>query len=199
MNLVTKITQISLFTLLALQSLHAAEKQWETSYTLEAKGQYAKAATALNGLKDNEFIQLRLAWLNYQQANYNVAKALYKKALATNPHSVDAKLGLVKALLVQQRWLEAEKYNNKILVDAPLNMTAQLNQLAIDEHNKAWNKLQQHAQYLSNRFPTSTDALVYLARAYLWLNDKAKAKQTYKQVLQRYPANLEAQYYLKNN
>ena len=203
MNLVTKTLHTFILALLVSQAVYAEDKQWKESYLLEAKAKYQQAEDKMQQLanKDgrNEFVQLRLAWLNYLQANYNDSKDYYKKALRINPNSLDARLGIVKPLLAQQRWLEAEKYNTKVLKNAPLNITANLNQFAIDEHNKQWNKLKKHTSYFVSRFPSNTSALVYLARSYAWLKNKSKAKKVYNQVLQRYTTNLEAKYYLKNN
>lgn len=190
---------IAFFTQTAL----AGETAWQKSYNFEAKGKYQKATSAIEPLtrkgNNKEFAWLRLGWLNYLQANYNDAKEAYRQALRINPKSLDARLGLVKPLLAQQRWREAELQIKKVLQKAPLNLSANLVLMAIHQHNKDWKALQDLAYKLLRYYPGSADSWVYLARAYAWQKQVKLAKQSYQRVLAIFPKNLEAEYYLSHN
>ncbi len=185
------------------QTAVAAETAWQKSYNYEAKGKYQKAASVIEPLlqkgNNKEFAWLRLGWLNYLQANYNDSKEAYKQALRINPKSLDARLGLVKPLLAQQRWREAELQVKKVLQKAPVNLSANLILMAIHQHNKDWKALQDLAYKLLRYYPTSADSWVYLARAYAWQKQVKLAKQSYQRVLEIFPNNLEAKYYLSHN
>jgi cytochrome c-type biogenesis protein CcmH/NrfG len=59
--------------------------------------------------------------------------------------------------------------------------------------------MKQHAEELTEHYPSDTSAFVYLARAYAWLGDKEAAKKAYSEVLIRLPKHYEATAYLAKN
>ena len=173
---------------------------WSDSYELEYAGQYQPAAELFDPLlrqePGNEFARLRRAWLHYLAGNYNSSLGDYKKALQANPESLDATVGMALPLLAQQRWKEAAIYAQQALHVAPWNYYAHLRLLVAEEGQQQWKVLLEHAQNLHRRFPSDATALVYQARAQLWLGDKVGARDSYRQVLQRVPGHIEALNYL---
>jgi tetratricopeptide (TPR) repeat protein len=181
----------------------AAVDVWAESYRLEALTRYEDAAEvllpALKKDSKNEFILLRLGWLNYLRGNHNKAMEYYKKALAVNSKSLDAKLGLVLPLLAQQRWNEAAKYTQEVLKVAPWNYYAHIRLMIAEEGLRQWQTLAKHAREVHARYPSDATVLVYLARANRWLGNTRDAKNAYQKVLERAPSNIEALQYLEEH
>lgn len=176
---------------------------WEASYQLEAEGMYAEAATLirpLRGKAPNQVLAVqRTAWLLHLQGNYNDAIQEYRMAIALNPVSVDARLGITLPLMAQKRWREATHKLKVILNLAPWHYTAHIRLLQVEEAQQQWETLARHAQNLARHYPGDATALVYLARARAWQARKSEAKAAYARVLARSPHHVEATRYLENN
>lgn len=184
-------------------AISANEDPWQQSYSLEAKLDYAGAAMVLQPiLKDNskhEFALTRYAWLSYLQKEYNVSKDYYEKALAINPQSLDAQLGITLPLMAQGRWQEASNYAKKTLKIAPYQYYAHIRLMACEEALLEWNALLDHADKISHYYPADATILVYKARAASVKGKATIAVETYKAVLERSPGHLEAIRYLSSN
>jgi tetratricopeptide (TPR) repeat protein len=176
---------------------------WSRSYQLEKKGKYAQAAEVISPFRtrgtDQELANMRTAWLEYLQGNYNRAVSGYQAILKKNPHSIDGHLGIALPMMAQKRWREAKHYLSLLLKFAPWHYTAHVRLMSIEESQRKWKKLAAHAKVMSLRYPNDATTLVYLARAYAWQARKTQAKNTYARVLIRIPGHLEATSYLKNN
>jgi len=181
----------------------AATDVWAESYRLEALTRYEDAAEVLlpiaNKENNNEFVFLRLGWLNYLRGNHNDAIDHYKKALSLNDKSLDAQLGLTLPLLAQQRWKEAAKYSQQALQSAPWNYYAHVRLMIAEEGMRQWQTLAKHAADVYLRYPSDATVLVYLARANRWLNNTNDAKAAYRKVLERVPGHIESLQYLEEN
>ncbi|KPJ92299.1 MAG: hypothetical protein AMJ53_09655 [Gammaproteobacteria bacterium SG8_11] len=169
---------------------------WAESYRLESLTRYEQAAEALVPLLDkqpkNEFVLLRLGWLNYLSGTHNSAIEHYKKALSINNKSLDARLGLTLPLLAQQRWKEAAKFAQETLEIAPWNYYAHIRLMIAEEGMRQWKTLANHANDVYMHYPSDATVLVYLARANRWLNNNKEAKEAYLKVLERVPGHIEA-------
>lgn len=185
-----------------LSTAHSASiDPWTESYRLETLTRYEQAAEVLQPLRNkdpkNEFIFLRLGWLNYLSGNYNSAIDYYKKALGINNKSLDARLGLTLPLLAQQRWKEAGGFAQETLEIAPWNYYAHVRLMIAEEGMRQWQTLARHANDVNLHYPSDATVLVYLARANRWLGNTKAAKNAYLQVLQRVPGHIEALQYLE--
>jgi len=176
---------------------------WQDSYTLEAKGEYEKAAALLVPYMDNgeesELALIRYGWLNYLQGNFNDATRSYKRALERNQRSFDARLGIVLPLMAQKRWRESAGHLKQLLALSPYNYTAHIRLMACEEGMRKWKMLAKHAKEIAAYYPSDASALIYLARSYAWQGDKDKASAAYGRVLIRYPTNFEAIRYLNQD
>ncbi|MBF0193719.1 MAG: tetratricopeptide repeat protein [Magnetococcales bacterium] len=176
---------------------------WAQSYKYEEEKKYEKAINVikpyLKKREDVELANMRVAWLEYLQGNYNAAIKGYEKALNINPDSIEAKLGLSLPLMAQKRYREVRRHLNKIIKKSPWNYTAHQRLLAIDEIQGKWKHLTKHAKAVSKRFPSDTATLVYVARGYARQKNKTMAKNVYSRVLLRVPRHNEATNYIKNN
>ena len=195
-TLIALVIIVSLFNINAI----ASENPWTKSYELEAQKKYREAAELIEpfintGIK-SEFAMLRIAWLSYLSQNYNESIKQYQDALAFNANSIDARLGLMLPLMAQSRWREASFHGEQILAIAPWQYYAHIRLMACEAAQSQWDKLNKHAATFSERFPTDTDSLIFLARANIKLNNTEIVKSTYRKVLERYPNNIEALQYL---
>lgn len=176
------------------------ESVWSKSYALEANGKYEMAAALLVPMLDqdgeNEFATMRYAWLNYLQGNYNDAIKAYSQAMARNPLSIEARLGIALPLMAQRRWNEAARYLRQVLAKSPYDYIANLRLMACEAGLRKWEKLEKHALSLSEIYPSNASVLVYLARSYAWQGKTNMAKAAYAKVLVRSPSNLEALRYI---
>lgn len=192
-----------IFCVSTIQTVQAVEQPWQKSYDQEAKGNYAQATAPLLALMEqgqtDEFLLIRLGWLNYLQGNYNDAKGYYGQALSQNRYSIDARLGIFNPLAAQKRWREADKYIDEALALSPKSLQANLNKMQIEAQQKDWFSLARRAQQLTRYYPTNVDVLVYLARANSWLGNTDEANLAYRQVLKLLPSNVEARYFLKQS
>jgi len=176
---------------------------WMSSYTLEANGEYEKAAAVIQPYLStgelSEFTTLRYAWLSYLQGNFSDAVRSYKQAITLNRRSIDAKLGVTLPLMAQRRWRETMRYLKQILAEAPLNYTAHIRLMVCEEGLRQWETLEKHAATVHAHYPSDATALVYLARSHAWQGEILLAKSFYRKVLIRIPSHLEALQFIKNN
>lgn len=176
---------------------------WEISYNLEHQKKYAEAASAIKPILDkspqNEFALIRMGWLAYLQAKYNVSEDYYHKALDMNTDSIDARLGLTLPLMAQLRWKEAAIYANQVISMSAWGYVAHIRLMACESGLMQWETLENHASEFIKRYPSDVSGFLYLARAQAMLGKKEKAIQNYKETLERVPTNAEAIKYLKDH
>lgn len=187
--------------LLCVQVARAdSEAVWGRSYQLEAAQQYAASLAALDTVQadgmEAELLMLRRGWLTYLSGQYGDSIAWYKQALQRNSKSHDARLGLTLSLLAQQRWREAALYAKQVLEASPYDYTATLRLIVAEEGLRDWSAMKKHAEILSERYPSDANALVYLARAHVWLGNVKEARRVYADVLLLSPGHLQARAYL---
>lgn len=173
---------------------------WTQSYQLEQETKYKEAIALLKKKKvtknNAEFITLRLGWLHYLNAEYNSAISYYKAAIKINSRSLDAKISLLNPLTAQKRWREVAYLCSQILDSSPWNYQANLFLMQAHSNQGDWQSLKKQATSLIERYPTSADPLVYLARANIQLGKANAAQNAYQKLLMLFPSNLEASYYL---
>lgn len=195
-----------LLVLLASLNIVTADETnvWTESHQLEARGQYKEAAALVEpfvsvGGNTAEYALLRYAWLNYLLRNHNDAIRNYEKALALNPDSIDARLGLTLPLLAQEKWKEAARYAKQILQRAPWHFTAHVRLIVSEEGQRNWSAMKNHSSVLAAHYPASAVPWVYLARAEAWQGDYEAAERAYLRVLRRIPGHIEANAFILKN
>ena len=190
-------TMLLLF--LASLSLSAAAQTepWSESYRLESLGKPLDAALKIESqLRDNEFAQLRHAWLLYVGGRFAESAAGYRRAQQMNPGSLDAPLGLTLPLMAQWKWQEAAEVARAVQRQSPGNYTAGLRLVVIFEALKQWNAMAEEAAQLAERYPSDATAWVYLGRGQAAAGNAGKAAEAYRRVLQIVPGHREATAYL---
>ena len=186
--------------MLCVSTGYANDDAWGRSFTLEANGQYEAAARSLEPIlqrePNSEFAHLRSGWLYYLAGKYSTSIKYYQTASKLNKQSLDARLGLMLPLMAQERWREAAQLAESVIAESPLNYYAHLRLMVCEEGLKNWSQLRDHAQMISRYYPSDPGFQVYIARAYLNLNEPDKARGAYQRVLERYPGHIEASLYL---
>lgn len=170
---------------------------WAESYQLEIANKPLQAAQKIEPLvRDNEFAQLRHAWLLYLGGRFDDSAAGYRHALQMNPESIDAQLGLTLPLMAQWKWKEAGDITRTVQRQAPGNYTAILRMIVINEALKDWAAMAKDASRLVALYPSDATAWVYLGRSAAASGDPARAAEAYRRVLEIFPGHKEATTYL---
>lgn len=190
-------TMLLLFLVSLSLSAAAQADPWSESYRLESLGKPLDAAAKIEGqLRNNEFAQLRHAWLLYAAGRFEDSAAGYRRAQQMNPSSLDAALGLTLPLMAQWKWKEAAEVARAVQRQAPGNYTAGLRLVVIFEALKQWRAMADEAARLAVSYPTDATAWVYLGRGEAAAGNAGKAEEAYRRVLQIVPGHLEATAYL---
>jgi murein DD-endopeptidase MepM/ murein hydrolase activator NlpD/urea transporter/Flp pilus assembly protein TadD len=181
----------------ALPPPSEAAKAFQESYDSEATGKNDAALAALDRLppaqRDGYVAQLRRGWLLYRAGRHADATAAYTRAIALEPASVEARVGLLAPLLALRRWVDAEAMSREVLRKDPANYTATL-KLAFALFNQA--KLAEaEATYRSlvSLYPSDVDARSGLGWSQLKQGRTADAARVFGDVLEISPRNSLAQ------
>jgi tetratricopeptide (TPR) repeat protein len=193
---------VAALALAAVAAGAAAQSPWALSYEREVAQDYPGAIEAMAPLSgrqsSDDFVVLRLAWLEYLNGDYNASIRDYRRALELNERSLEAMLGVTLPLLAQQRWREAAAQARSALGVAPYNYYGHVRLMVAEEGLQQWQALAEHASELSARYPSDATILVYLARARAWQGNVAAARAAYERVLERIPGHEEATAYLRD-
>jgi tetratricopeptide (TPR) repeat protein len=191
---------LTVFMLGFMPATYANDDAWGRSVNLEVNGQYEAAAHSLEAIiqqdKNNEYAHLRSGWLYYLAAKYSTSIKHYQTALKLNKQSLDARLGLMLPLMAQMRWREAAQLAEAVIGESSLDYYAHLRLMICEEGLKSWEQLRDHALRMIDFYPSDYGIQVYLARAYSQLGKPELARNTYMNVLERYPSHVEASLYL---
>lgn len=173
---------------------------WIKSYDLEQQRNLIEAANVLNPLivksPQNELALIRMGWLNYLQARYDLAEDYYHKALNANNNSIDARLGLTLALMAEQRWKEAALYANQVISLSAWDYFAHIRLMTCEAGLGQWESLEKHASGFVKHYTSDITGFIFLARSQAMQGKKEQAVQSYQEILFRSPSNTEAIQYL---
>lgn len=97
---------------------------------LETEGHYHEAIKLLGAITPERseayFLQLRLGWLNYLAAEYELSQRHYERAANLAPKAVEPLLGLLMPLLAANKLILTEMTAREIMELDPKNYTANL-------------------------------------------------------------------------
>ena len=182
------------FTGIFSQSSTDIIKAFKTSYTLEAAGEYKKAADELKKVYSNDSyeINLRIGWLSYNSGLFDESAAHYQKALNLKPYSEEAKFGLIYPKSAQGKWNEVISLYKKILLINPKSTTANYRMGLIYYGSKNYTKAASYFENVLNLYPFDYDALLMLAWTDYFLGKTKDAKILFTKVLMNTPDNKSA-------
>lgn len=178
-------------------SYEEVQKNYALSYKAEYELNYAEAIKPILAMLNSYGAQkyhfnLRLGWLNYLSQNYKDAVAYYKQAIAIEPGSIDARLGIILPLMAAENWVEAIKAGTAALrVDA--NNYYVNSRLAYCYFSNAdYANAEKFYQKVLELYPTDLEMQLGLAWTCLKEAKKNAAEKLFKTVLLRSPDNQSA-------
>ncbi len=173
------------------QNEAALQSVFRESYTLEYSKKYNEAIALLNkNYSDKSYeVNIRLAWLYYSNKNYTQSQVYYQNAVALKPYSVEAKLGLVKALAALELWDKVMTEYEEILKIDPQNYTANYWAGVLQYNRKKYEAASLYFEKLVNLYPFDYDANHMMAWTCLNLGRSADARLLFNKALLIHPSD----------
>ncbi|HNP49759.1 MAG TPA: tetratricopeptide repeat protein [Bacteroidia bacterium] len=190
----------SLFLFLIVVSYSQAQQStvlrsvFSKSYAYETSKQYSKAAMELKSVStENTYeLNLRIGWLYYEAGEYNESITYYQKAIQLAPNSVEAKLGLVYPLSVQNKWDEVLTQYLAILSVDPKNALVNYRTGLIYYNRKNYSTAKKYLETVLELYPFDYDSNLLMGWTKLALSDKAGALSSFEKVLLYKPSDASA-------
>lgn len=191
METLKNIIQLSALILLisvsgwAQQSDKILQKAFSESYQLEKSKSYAAAIEVLKNVysESSYEINLRLGWLYHLNNENSNSVTHYQKAVNLRPLAIEAKLGIVKPLSVQEKWDKVlEQYNNILKIDDK-NYYANYYAGSIYYYRKNYTQAIKYLEIAVNLYPFDYDGNHLLAWTYLMSGNYQNAKIVFNKAL----------------
>ncbi|MDP8232126.1 MAG: tetratricopeptide repeat protein [Candidatus Zophobacter franzmannii] len=186
-----KVLVIVILSLMSLLLLAQAQSPLSRSYTYESKYQYTAAIEAMQSLytnsQDDVFVNLRLGWLYYLNADYDNAVKHYETAY-DQEKCLEAIEGLVSVAYMQGEWEKVIASSDEILKKYPHNTSVRFKKAYSFFALKDWNKAAKSFNEVLKVYPYDLDSRCYLLACQLYSGDMMNAKKTYSFVIQYSPA-----------
>jgi tetratricopeptide (TPR) repeat protein len=161
------------------------QEAFNTSYTLEYKGEYANAVDAIKKVYDEKSYELnmRAGWLNYEAGYYIESQNYYKKAIALKPNSLEAKFGTIYPAIALGNIDQAITQYTKIIEIDPQNTIANYRLGLFYYDKKDFQSAYKYFDKVVNLYPFGYDALLMYAWTNFQLGKTKEAKILYKKTL----------------
>jgi tetratricopeptide (TPR) repeat protein len=170
-----------------------APEQFQKSYDSEATGKVQDALSAIDAMpaatRDGYVAQLRRGWLLYKLGKNVDAIDAYTKAIALEPKSVEARVGVLLPALALRRWADVEGGAREALKLDPGNYLANL-RLAFSIYNLGrYPEAAGVYRKLSESYPSDVDVRAGLGWSLLKMGKAAEAATAFRAVLDVSPRN----------
>jgi len=175
-----------------------AETAFSKSYVYEYDVQYAKAIEVLLALKVETYeINFRLGWLEYLSKDYFKSEAYYKKAIAIEPSSVEARFGEVLPLAALGNWNNVLNIYLEILKQDSDNSIANYRVAYIYYTRKDYANASVYVSKVIKDYPFDYDSNLLTGKILLEQGKKQEAKKYFIKALEYNPQSEEAKTTLK--
>lgn len=170
-----------------------AADQFQRSYDSEAVGKLHDAIAALDALPQPQQVgyvaQLRRGWLLYKMGKHAESVEAYARAIAQEPRSVEARVGVLLPAMALRRWSDVEIGAKEAIRLDPGNYLANL-RLAFAVYNLG-RYAESAAVYkrLSEGYPSDVEVRAGLGWALLKSGKPAEAAAEFRTVLEVAPKN----------
>lgn len=172
----------------------AEQDAFTNSYTLEYKGEYAKAAEAIKlGYNEKSYeLNLRSGWLNYEAGLYTESQNYYKKAIVLKPNSLEAKFGYIYPTVALGNMDQVIVQYKKILEIDPQNTNANYRMGLYYYDKKDYQSAYKYFDKVVSLYPFGYEALLMYAWANYQLGKTKEAKVLFKKALLFSPSSKSA-------
>jgi len=187
--------KIILFLLVTTASVSFAQVNsyeiFSKSYEYESKKEYSKAIQELSSpsFEFSYSAQIRLGWLYYLNAEYNLSKAHYNKAINIHQSSIEARLGLIYPLSAMSNWDDVIKTYNAILAIDVNNSNAHYQLAYIYYIRKMYKQAEVHLTKVLKMYPFDYNSNVLLGSVYVKQGKIKEAKKQYTLALEYDPTD----------
>lgn len=174
------------------------ETAFSKSYSFEYEAQYTKAITALTDLHSDSYqINLRLGWLYYLSKDYTKSEQYYRKAIALEPLSIEARFGLVLPLSMVGNWNSVLSSYLEIIKLDPNNSTANYRISSIYFARKDYSNAKVYVSKLLKFYPFDYDSNLLLGKILMAEGKNVEAKKHFTKALEYNPQSEEAKAAIK--
>lgn len=186
-------------TFLARAQDDKAVAAFSSSYKGEINKEYLAAIINLENVYDaNSYaINLRLGWLQYLKKDYARSQSYYKKAMALEPKSIEARFGYVNPTAALQNWDDVLATYKDILTIDPNNTVVNYRVAYIYYYRKNYEEAQKYIVKVLALYPFDYDSNALLGAIYVGQGKIIEAKKYYRQALAYNPDSKEIQEVLK--
>ena len=154
----------------AQSDLKVIESAFESSYSMETKGEYANAVSTLKAVYNETSyeINLRLGWLTYLSGLFTESTAYYQKAIKLKPYSIEAKFGYAFPASAMGNWDQVITQYQEILKIDPQNTLANYRMGSIAYGKNDFTTAEKYLEKVVNLYPFDYDSNILFA----WTNYK---------------------------
>ncbi|MBL1232458.1 MAG: tetratricopeptide repeat protein [Flavobacteriales bacterium] len=169
------------------------KEAFSKSYLYESDKDYSQAISVIFTVYDvNSYtMNLRLGWLNYLAGEYIKSQGFYKKAIALESKSIEARLGYVYPTSAMENWDDVIKTYNEILSIDPYNSTVNYRMASIYSYRKEYVKAAAYAEKVVTLYPFDYDSNYLLGHIYISLGKIKEAKICLIRALHYNPSSIE--------
>ncbi|MFT3767455.1 MAG: tetratricopeptide repeat protein [Minicystis sp.] len=170
-----------------------AADQFQRSYDSEAVGKVQDAVAALDSLpapqRDGYVAQLRRGWLLYKLGKHAESIDAYAKAIAAEPRSIEARVGVLLPAMALRRWVDVENGAREVVKMDPGNYLANL-RMAFAQYNLGrYPDSATTYRRLAESYPSDVEVRAGLGWALLKSGKAAEAASEFRTVLEVAPKN----------
>jgi tetratricopeptide (TPR) repeat protein len=170
-----------------------SESAFAKSYSFEYETQYSKAISALTDTHLESYqMDLRLGWLYYLSKDYIKSEQYYRKAVASEPSSVEARFGLVLPLSTLGNWNNVVAVYLEITKLDPNNSIANYRLASIYYTRKDYANATQYVSKVLKLYPFDYDSNLLTGKILMTLAKNVDAKKYFIKALEYNPQSEEA-------
>ncbi len=182
----------------SIKAQQTSESAFAKSYSFEYETQYAKAITALTELHVETYqINLRLGWLYYLSKDYIKSEQYYRKAVASEPASIEARFGLVLPLSTLGNWNNVLSVYLEITKLDGNNSIANYRLASIYYTRKDYANATQFVSKVLKLYPFDYDSNLLTGKILMAQAKNAEAKKYFTKALEYNPQSEEAKVAIK--
>ena len=189
---------LGLFLTTLLPAQKSPELAFSKSYSFEYETQYTKAIAVLEEINtDNYQVNLRLGWLYYLSKSYARSEQHYKKAVALEPGSVEARFGMALPMSAMGDWNSVlELYLDILKIDAN-NSIANYRTASIYYNRKDFSNAGAYLARVIKMYPFDYDGNLLSGKILVATGKTDEARKSLEKALQYNPQSQEVKTLLK--